>query len=97
LRSWLSKQKCSADDVAALFGINRRTLNRYLRVEGTDFRSLADDVRFDTARRLLMATRLPLGQIAADLHFSSASAFTRAFHRWSGRAPSDWRADNGRH
>jgi AraC-like DNA-binding protein len=44
----------------------------------------------------LQDTQVPLGQIAAVLGYSEASAFTRAFRRWSGRTPTAWWAD-GQH
>jgi AraC-like DNA-binding protein len=60
------------------------------------FRTIANEVRFEIARQLLAATSLSLGQIAAALDYSEASAFTRAFRRWSGQTPSAWRADHRR-
>jgi len=68
-------------------------LNRYLKAEGTAFRTVADEVRFGIARQLLEDTDLPLVEIAAALDFSEPAAFTRAFHRWSGSTPSAWRAN----
>jgi AraC-like DNA-binding protein len=55
-------------------------------------------VRFGIARQLLADTDLPLAEISAALDFSEPAAFTRAFHRWAGRAPSEWRvrANQGR-
>jgi AraC-like DNA-binding protein len=91
LRTQLLRERCSADGVAGLLAMHRRTLNRHLNGEGTDFRELTNEVRFEIARQLLTNTRLPLGQIAAALGYSEASAFTRAFRRWSGQAPSVWR------
>jgi AraC-like DNA-binding protein len=41
---------------------------------------------------LLQDTQVPLGQIAAALGYSEASAFTRAFRRWSGETPTAWRS-----
>ena len=56
------------------------------------YRAIANEVRFEIARQLLEDTEVPLGQIAAALGYSEASAFTRAFRRWAGQTPSDWRA-----
>ena len=82
----------SADGLAGLLDMHRRTLNRRLSAEGTQFRTVANEVRFEIARQLLEDTEVPLGQIAAALGYSEASAFTRAFRRWSGETPSAWRA-----
>jgi len=92
LRTRLANDTCSVDGMAGLLAMHRRTLNRRLGAEGTRFRTIVNEVRFEIARQLLADTSLPLGQIAAALDYSEASAFTRAFRRWSGQTPSAWRA-----
>ena len=92
LRTRLSNDRGSVDRVAGLLEMHRRTLSRRLNGEGTGFRELTNEVRFETARQLLSDTQIPLGQIAAALGYSEASAFTRAFRRWSGQTPTAWRA-----
>src|SRR3954467_11735569 len=92
LRIELVKTKSSSSAMAHRLAIHRRTLNRHLKAEGMGFRTLADEVRFAVARQLLSDTDIPLSQIAAALDFSEPAAFTRGFHRWSGLAPSTWRA-----
>jgi AraC-like DNA-binding protein len=91
LRTELLKDTCSASAVARLFSMHRRTLNRHLSTEGLAFRRIADQVRFEIACELMTKTDMALGQIAAVLRYSELSAFTRAFRRWSGQAPSAWR------
>jgi AraC-like DNA-binding protein len=92
LRTELLQDDCSATNVASLFSMHRRTLNRRLHAEGTAFRQVVDEVRFELARELLAKRGMTFGQIAAALKFSEASAFTRAFCRWSGQTPTAWRA-----
>jgi AraC-like DNA-binding protein len=93
LRTRLTGNRCSANDIAHLMAMHRRTLSRRLKGGGVGYRSIANEVRFEIARQLLEDTEVPLGQIAAALGYSEASAFTRAFRRWSGQTPSDWRAE----
>ena len=93
LRTRLTGNHCSADDIAHLLAMHCRTLSRRLKGGGMGYRAIANEVRFEIARQLLEDTEVPLGQIAAALGYSEASAFTRAFRRWSGQTPSDWRAD----
>lgn len=92
LRTELLRGECSVGEVAELCLIHRRTLSRRLRAEGTAFRRLSDEVRFEIACRLLLNPRMTFAQIARTLGFSEASAFTRAFRRWSGQTPTAWRA-----
>ena len=60
------------------------------------YRAIANEIRFEIARQLLTDTQVPLAQIAAALGYSEASAFTRAFRRWSGQTPKTWR-NEGHH
>jgi AraC-like DNA-binding protein len=71
----------------------RRTLSWHLRAKGAGFRSLVDETRFEIARQLLSQTRIPLSEVAVALGYSEASAFTRAFRRWSGQSPTTWRLE----
>jgi AraC-like DNA-binding protein len=94
LCTWLTSHHCSADDMADLLAMSRRTFDRRLKSRGTSYRALANEIRFEVACRLLQDTEMSLIQIAAALGYSEASAFTRAFRGWSGQAPSAWRAAN---
>jgi AraC-like DNA-binding protein len=91
---WLTSHRCSADDMADLLAMSRRTFDRRLKSRGISYRALANEIRFEVACRLLKDTEMSLRQIAAALGYSEASAFTRAFRGWSGQAPSVWRAAN---
>ena len=96
LRVRLTSNRCSADDIADLLAMHRRTLSRRLKEGGTGYRDISNEIRFELARQLLGDTEVPLGQIAAALDYSEASAFTRAFRRWSGETPTAWRARHRR-
>lgn len=93
LRTRIMSRRCSADDMAGLLAIHRRTLTRRLKDGGSGYRTIANEIRFEIARQLLEDTMVSLSQIAAALGYSEASAFSRAFRRWSGRTPTAWRAD----
>lgn len=92
LRSALVTGHCSEDQIAALLGMGSRTLIRRLESAGTSFRELVDESRFELAQQMLRDTSLNVGQISETLGYSRASAFTRAFRRWSGSTPARWRA-----
>jgi AraC-like DNA-binding protein len=92
LRSLLITRQSSLEQVAELFSMHRRTLNRRLEEQNHTFQKLVNEIRYEIARQLLENTRLSVGQIAAILDYSDASVFTRAFRRWSGQTPTAWRA-----
>jgi AraC-like DNA-binding protein len=94
LRVELIRDTCSADMVASLYAVSRRTLYRHLKAEGRTFRQVANEVRGEIACTLLAKTDLSVGRIAEVLHYSETSAFTRAFQRWSGQPPTVWRINH---
>ena len=77
--------------MARQIGIHERTLNRRLREAGTTFRREFEDIRYEIARQLLTDTDMPLSQIASSLNYADGTVFSRAFKRWSGETPKDWR------
>jgi AraC-like DNA-binding protein len=79
----------AAGQIAAACGIDRRTLHRRLRQEGTTYVNLLASVRRRLAIYLLGVKRMPVNRVAYDLGFSDPAAFSRAFKRWTGLNPSD--------
>jgi AraC-like DNA-binding protein len=75
---------------------SRSRLIHQAEVATAGYRAITNEIRFEIARQLLQDTQASLAQIAAALGYSEASAFTRAFRRWSGRTPTAWRTE-GRH
>lgn len=81
-----------AIDVAAQeLGASVRTLQRRLREIGTDYSELVDDMRRDLARKYLDDEGLTLKEIAHLLGYSQPSAFNRAWRRWTGGTPQEYR------
>jgi AraC-like DNA-binding protein len=83
------------DSAARLLGMHPRTLQRRLAAEGTAFEALLDDVRRDSAFRLLTRSDLPLQQVAGLVGLSEQSALTRCVRRWFGATPSAVRSGAG--
>jgi len=81
----------SAEHVAELLHMSVRTLSRRLADEGTSHKDVLDALRLDLAIRHLEAGELAIGEIAFLLGFSEASAFHRAFRRWTGKTPNEAR------
>jgi AraC-like DNA-binding protein len=76
---------------AHYFGMSERGLRRRLEVEGRSFSSLTDGVRARIGIRWLTESETPIKEIAYKLGFSRASAFQRAFKRWTGSTPATCR------
>jgi AraC-like DNA-binding protein len=91
LRVMLLMGRGSVAEVADRLSMHRRTLNRRLRIRDTTLHRLVEETRFEIARQLLENTRMRLTDIGATLGYADASAFTRAFRRWTGGPPSAWR------
>lgn len=92
LRVLLITHRSSLEQVAQLFSMHGRTLNRRLKAQGTTLQVLVNEVRYEIARQLVENTHMSMSQIAATLDYAAASVFTRAFRRWSGMSPAAWRA-----
>ena len=80
--------------VAERLRMSTRTLQHRLRAEGASFSELVDGVRTTLAQRYLVERRLSVPDIAALLGYGDASAFHRAFKRWTGLTPRQFRARN---
>jgi len=80
-----------AEQVAKSLNMSRQTLYRKLKNDGASYSDLVEQVKQDKAFKLLEGTATPLTVIAYDLGFSELSAFTRAFKRWTGKSPAEFR------
>lgn len=82
----------SQDEVAEQLCMSARTLQRKLGECGTTYKEILDETRRSLALIYLSAPHHSVGEITYLLGFSSGSSFTRAFRRWTGQSPSNWRA-----
>jgi len=78
--------------VASRIGVSLRTLNRRLGERETSLQAIRDQVTAEAACQLLGNTDKPASDVALILGYSDSSAFTRAFRRWRGVPPAQWRA-----
>lgn len=81
----------SLSGVAAQLGLLPGELKRLLAGQQLNFRKLVDTLRFELARSYIGDARLSLVDVAYLLGFSEQSAFQRAFKRWSGLTPGEFR------
>ncbi len=68
-----------------------RTLQRRLATAGTSFQQVLDRTRRQLVEPYLADPRLKLVEIAGLLGYADQVAFTRAFQRWTGTTPGQWR------
>jgi len=87
----LARNVVNLDMVADQLQVNRWKLARLLREHQTSFQEIQDGVRLNLARMYLKDTAFQIGDIHELLGYSEASAFTRAFKRWTGISPRDFR------
>ena len=80
-----------ADTIARRMHMSRSTLTRKLQKEGTTLSEIVDEVRQLLALEYLRGPELSFEEVARRLAFSDARAFRRAFVRWTGRTPADYR------
>ncbi|MES2820406.1 MAG: AraC family transcriptional regulator [Pseudomonadota bacterium] len=71
-----------------------RSLRRQLSGLGTSYQAVLDEVRKRLALQYLGTTQLPLFEVAALLGFSDVSNFRRAFRKWTGKRPGDYRGQS---
>lgn len=85
----------SVEAVSERLRLSRRTLQRQLSAAGTSFAEELDHARHALSLRYLADARISLQETAFLLGFSEASAFHRAFVRWTGQTPANFRRKTG--
>jgi AraC-like DNA-binding protein len=88
----LTSGEVSEEDTAKLLHMSPRTLQRKLAEARLTYQQLVDATRKDLALRYIVDAGRSISDITFSLGFSQPSAFTRAFKRWTGRSPTDYRA-----
>ena len=85
----------SIEDVAQHIAMAPRSVRRKLEEEGTSFRDIVEAERRQLAGQLLQGTQMKLDEIALQLGYGDTASFTRAFRRWFGQAPGEYRKLSG--
>jgi len=79
------------DQMSGQLGMSSRTLNRRLSENGQSFRDLVRYVQESRAKELLSTSDRSVAQIAFETGFAEQSSFNRAFKRWTGCTPAEFR------
>ena len=80
-----------ARDIAARMGISESTLHRRLGKERSSYKKIYDEAAQSFASLLIRQKSLPVATIASRLGYSETAALTRAFRRWFGMSPRQYR------
>ena len=81
----------SEDRIASLLNLSVRSLQRKLKEETTSFKDLLNDTRRELAEEYMELSRMSINEITYLLGFSDPANFSRAFRRWHGISPSQYR------
>lgn len=87
----IRRDDANLEQLAQQLNCSARTLQRRLAKSGQNFQEVLDRLRFEMASMYMNRPELELVDIALLCGFSEHSAFTRAFSRWAGMPPSDYR------
>jgi AraC-like DNA-binding protein len=66
-------------------------MHRQLVKAGTSFREIGEELLRQRAQELLRERRVPIGEVSYLLGYAEPSNFHRAFRRWTGLTPTEWR------
>lgn len=91
IRDELRGGNAALDRIAEQLGMSARTLQRKLQTMGTSHQELLDEMRKEYAIRYLHEPEMAVCEVAYLLGFSESSAFHRAFKRWTGTTPNEFR------
>ncbi|HXQ71990.1 MAG TPA: AraC family transcriptional regulator [Pyrinomonadaceae bacterium] len=83
----------SVERIADQLGLTARTLQRKLQELGTSYNDVLDQMRRQLAMRYLREPQMAICEVAYLLGFSESSSFHRAFKRWTGVTPKEFRSN----
>ncbi|ABC32228.1 AraC-type DNA-binding domain-containing protein [Hahella chejuensis KCTC 2396] len=93
LTNLLQAGDISLQKTARTLNLSARALQRRLQEEGCSYQQILDETRRELALRQISDERLDLSEITFFLGFADQSAFQRAFKRWTGRTPGQYRRE----
>jgi AraC-like DNA-binding protein len=91
LKNYMRFTPLSLNTTAEILGITPRTLQRYLKKSDVTYQEILDQLRYESALPLLKDKQNNLLEVALELGYSDAAHFSRAFRRWAGISPSEYR------
>jgi AraC-like DNA-binding protein len=87
----LPKGTANIDAIAGELNMSSKTLERRLAERNECFSALLDETRYKAAKHYLEETDMPVSQVAYMAGYTESAALTRAFKRWTGATPMQYR------
>ncbi|MGL1922204.1 MAG: AraC family transcriptional regulator [Hyphomicrobiales bacterium] len=94
LLPFLHLGETSSKNIAQKLGISRTTLYRKLKSEGTSYAKTRDTLRHHLAIQYLKGQKASINEVAYLVGFSEPAAFSRAFKRWTGQNPQEFKSNS---
>ena len=88
----LPSGRTSVQEISSTLGVSTRSLQRYLRREGTSFQQVLSQTRERLARHYLQHSAMTGAEISILLGYDDPNSFFRAFRIWTGQTPEGLRA-----
>jgi AraC-like DNA-binding protein len=94
LKGSIAGQRPAIQDVARELRMSARTLQRRLGEDGVTFQQLTEEARRELAHHYLLHSSLELNETAYLLGYEDSNSFFRAFHKWEGTSPGQWKSNH---
>jgi len=91
MNAYIGKEMPTLNDIASMLYMTSQTLRRKLASVGVNFQTLKNQFRCDIAMNLLKLPELTIEEISEKVGFSEQSTFYRAFKKWTGITPGEYR------
>ena len=92
IASEMSSGAPSLDEICEHLNLSRRTLQRRLKDHGIEFSTLVEEVRRELALSYMKDSEYSMTEISLLVGYSESASFTRAFRRWTGQSPQQYRS-----
>ncbi|MCP4010593.1 MAG: AraC family transcriptional regulator [Proteobacteria bacterium] len=89
--TFFERGSCKIESIADVTEIGVRTLQRRIKAHGTSYNALLGEARFSLAKSRLADPASTTTGIASQLGYTDSAHFIRAFRRWSGMTPGEFR------
>lgn len=84
----------SEAEIASMLNVSQRSLQRKLREQGQSFTQLVESTRSELAQQYVRDPQHSFNEVAFLLGFTEPANFSRAFKRWHGKSPTEFRQDS---